>query len=64
MFNEQMYARTFEQRKKAYDRMQEILWEYQPMIFLAGPDILTGARKSVGNFRPAVLEPYVQRMTR
>jgi peptide/nickel transport system substrate-binding protein len=55
----QMYARTFEQRKKLYDHAQEILWEYQPMIFLASPDILTGARKSVGNFRPAVLEPYV-----
>lgn len=59
LFNEQMYARTFEQRKKLYDRMQELLWEYQPMIFLASPDILTGAKKSVGNFRPAVLEPYV-----
>jgi peptide/nickel transport system substrate-binding protein len=59
LINEQMYARTFETRKKLYDRAQEILWEYQPMIFLASPDILTGARKSVGNFRPAVLEPYV-----
>ena len=55
----QMYARTFEQRKKLFDRAQELLWEYQPMIFLASPDILTGARNSVGNFRPAVLEPYV-----
>lgn len=59
LINEQMYARTFEQRKKLYDRAQEILWDYQPMIFLASPDILTGARKAVGNFRPAVLEPYV-----
>ena len=59
LINDQMYARTFEQRKKLYDRAQEILWDYQPMIFLASPDILTGARKAVGNFRPAVLEPYV-----
>jgi len=59
LFNAQMYARTFEERKKLYDRMQEILWDNQPMIFLASPDILTGARKSVGNFRPAVLQPYV-----
>ena len=59
LMKEQMYARTFEQRKKLYDRAQEILWDYQPMIFLASPDILTGARKAVGNFRPAVLEPYV-----
>ena len=59
LIDEQMYAHTFEQRKKLYDRAQELLWEYQPMIFLASPDILTGAKKSVGNFRPAVLEPYV-----
>jgi len=59
LIDEQMYARTFEQRKKLYDRAQELLREYQPMIFLASPDILTGAKKSVGNFRPAVLEPYV-----
>lgn len=59
LINEQMYARTFAQRKKLYDRAQEILWEYQPMIFLASPHILTGARNSVGNFQTAVLEPYV-----
>jgi len=59
LIDEQMYARSFEQRKKLYDRAQEILWEHQPMIFLASPDILAGAKKSVGNFRPAVLEPYV-----
>jgi len=59
LIEEQMSARTFEQRKKLYDRAQEILAETQPMIFLASPDILTGAKNSVGNFHPAVLEPYV-----
>jgi peptide/nickel transport system substrate-binding protein len=55
----QMSARTFEQRKNLYDRAQEILAAQQPMIFLASPDILAGAKNSVGNFRPAVLEPYL-----
>jgi peptide/nickel transport system substrate-binding protein len=59
LIEEQMSARTFEQRKKLYDRAQEILAENQPMIFLASPDILVGAKSSVGNFHPAVLEPYV-----
>ena len=59
LIGEQMSARTFEQRKKLYDRAQEILAEYQPMIFLASPDILAGAKNSVGNFHPAVLEPYI-----
>ncbi len=59
LIGEQMSARTFEQRKKLYDRAQEILAENQPMIFLASPNILAGAKNSVGNFHPAVLEPYV-----
>jgi len=59
LIEEQMSARTFEPRKKLYDRAQEILAENQPMIFLASPDILAGAKNSIGNFHPAVLEPYV-----
>jgi peptide/nickel transport system substrate-binding protein len=55
----QLDAPSYEQRKKLFDRVQEILAENQPMIFLASPDILAGAKKSVGNFHPAVLEPYV-----
>jgi peptide/nickel transport system substrate-binding protein len=47
------------QRKKLYDHVQEILAENQPMIFLASPDILVGAKNTIGNFHPAVLEPYV-----
>lgn len=59
LIEEQMSSRTFEQRKKLYDRAQEILAENQPMIFLASPDILAGAKNSIGNFHPVVLEPYV-----
>jgi len=59
LIEDQMSARTFEQRKKLYDRAQEILADNQPMIFLASPDILAGAKNSIGNFHPAVLEPYV-----
>jgi peptide/nickel transport system substrate-binding protein len=59
LIEEQMWAGTFEQRKKLYDRAQEILAEEQPIIFLASPHILVGAKNVVGNFHPAVLEPYV-----
>lgn len=59
LMERQMDAASFEQRKKLFDRVQEILAEYQPMIFLASPDILTGAKNTVGNFHPAVLEPYL-----
>jgi peptide/nickel transport system substrate-binding protein len=56
---EQLVATSYERRKKLFDRVQEILAEEQPMIFLASPDILVAAKASVGNFHPAVLEPYV-----
>jgi peptide/nickel transport system substrate-binding protein len=59
LMEQQLTATNTAQRKKLYDRVQEILTEHQPMIFLASPDVLVGAKKSIGNFRPAVLEPYV-----
>jgi peptide/nickel transport system substrate-binding protein len=59
LMEQQLAAPSYEQRKKSFDRVQEILAENQPMIFLASPDILVGAKNSVGNFHPAVLEPYV-----
>jgi peptide/nickel transport system substrate-binding protein len=59
LMEQQLATPSFEQRKKLYNRVQQILADYQPMIFLASPDILTGAKNNIGNFRPAVLEPYV-----
>jgi peptide/nickel transport system substrate-binding protein len=59
LMEQQLAARSFAQRKKFYDRVQQILAEYQPMIFLASPNILAGAKNVIGNFHPAVLEPYV-----
>jgi len=59
LMEQQLATPSYEQRKKLYDRVQEILAEQQPMIFLASPDILAGAKSTIGNFHPAVLEPYV-----
>ncbi len=59
LMEQQLAAPSFEQRKRFYDQVQQILAEYQPMIFLASPNILVGAKNAIGNFHPAVLEPYV-----
>jgi peptide/nickel transport system substrate-binding protein len=59
LMEQQLATAGYEQRKKLYDRVQEILAQNQPMIFLASPDILVGAKNSIANFHPAVLEPYV-----
>jgi peptide/nickel transport system substrate-binding protein len=59
LMEQQLAAPSYEQRKKLYGRVQEILAEEEPMIFLASPDILVGAKNLIGNFHPTVLEPYV-----
>jgi peptide/nickel transport system substrate-binding protein len=45
-------------RKRLYDRVQEIVAEDLPVICLASPNILVGAKDRVGNFQPAILDPY------
>jgi len=59
LMEQQLATAGYDQRKKLFDRVQEILAQNQPMIFLASPDILVGAKNSIANFHPAVLEPYV-----
>jgi peptide/nickel transport system substrate-binding protein len=46
-------------RKRLYDNVQEIVAQNLPFIFLVSPNILVAAKSTVGNFRPAILEPYV-----
>ena len=45
-------------RKAMYDRVQSIVAEQQPFIFLAAPHILVAARGDLANFQPAVLDHY------
>lgn len=45
-------------RKKLYDRVQVILSEQAPMIFLVSPHIVVAQRGNVGNFRPAILNHF------
>lgn len=54
----QLTTTDYAARKKLYDRVQEILAENVPLVFLLSPNILVAAQATVGNFRPAILEPY------
>src|SRR6202022_3003662 len=58
LMNEQMVTLDYHKRKKLYDRVQQIISEQLPFIFLATPHILAGAKAEVGNFQPALLEHY------
>jgi peptide/nickel transport system substrate-binding protein len=44
-------------RKAAYDRVQEIVAEQLPFIYLVHKDALVGVSARVGNARPAILQP-------
>ena len=59
LMEQQLETVAVKPRKALYDRVQLLLAEHEPMMFLASPDILVGAKNSIGNFHPAVLEPYV-----
>jgi peptide/nickel transport system substrate-binding protein len=59
LMQQQEVTLDFAKRKKLYDRVQEIVSQNLPVICLASPNILVAARDRVGNFRPAILDPYV-----
>jgi len=48
-----------QERKRQYDRVQELVAENLPLIPLISPNVLVGARAGLGNFRPAILDHYV-----
>ena len=54
----QMVTTSYVERKKLFDRVQEIVAENQPLVALVSPNLLVGANKDLGNFRPALIEPY------
>jgi peptide/nickel transport system substrate-binding protein len=58
LMRRQIVTRKYAERKPLFDRVQELLMENLPLIPLVSPNILTGARKGLQNFRPAVLEHY------
>ncbi len=46
-------------RKQAYDRVQVIVAEHDPVICLVSPNILVGAKNSVGGIKPAVMRRHL-----
>jgi peptide/nickel transport system substrate-binding protein len=58
LMQQQMVTLDYGKRKKLYDRVQQIIAENVPFVFLATPDVLVGAKSQIGNFHPAVLDHY------
>ena len=58
LMQRQMITTNYLRRKQLYDRVQQLISDNLPVIFLATPDVLVGANNDVGNFNPGVLDPY------
>jgi peptide/nickel transport system substrate-binding protein len=54
----QMVTLNPAERRKLYDRVQEIVVDQSPMIFLVSPNVVVAQRGNVGNFRPAVMDHF------
>ena len=49
----------YKKRKQAYDRVQEIIAQYEPVICLVSPNVLVGAKDSFAGTKPAVLRHHM-----
>ena len=58
LMQQQMITLSYDKRKRLYDRVQQLISENLPFIFLATPNVLAGAKAQIGNFHPAVLDHY------
>lgn len=58
LMHEQLVTLDPDRRKALYDRVQQIVFDYHPIMALVSPHILVGADKELGNFRPGILPPY------
>ncbi|MGH9688249.1 MAG: ABC transporter substrate-binding protein [Candidatus Acidiferrales bacterium] len=59
LMNQQLVTLNYAKRRQLYDQVQQIVAKQLPIICLASPDVLVGAKDRVGNFNPAILEPCV-----
>jgi peptide/nickel transport system substrate-binding protein len=58
LMNQQLVTLNYARRKALYDQVQQIVAQDLPVICLASPHILIGAKNRIGNFHPAILAPY------
>jgi peptide/nickel transport system substrate-binding protein len=58
LMRRQLSARSYESRKQLYDRVQAIVAEQLPLVFLVSPNVLVGGRHGLANFRPAVVDHH------
>jgi peptide/nickel transport system substrate-binding protein len=58
LMQRQLTTRDTQERRRAYDRVQQLVADHLPIIPLVSPNLIVGARKGVANFRPTVHEHH------
>lgn len=59
LMRDQASSMNARKRKQYFDRVQEIVWEQEPFIYLVNRDALAAVSPSVRNAHPVVLSPHV-----
>jgi len=59
LMREQASTLDLKKRKQAIDRVQEIVWEQEPFIYLVNKHALSAVSPNLHNVHPAVLRPQV-----
>jgi len=59
LMQQQMTTLDYKKRKKLYDRVQQIVAQYDPIICLVSPNVLVGMKDSIEGIRPAVLNHHL-----
>jgi peptide/nickel transport system substrate-binding protein len=49
----------YRKRKQAYDRVQELVAQFDPVICLVSPHVLVASKNTIGGLKPAVMGDYV-----
>ncbi len=49
----------YTKRKQAYDRVQELIATYDPVICMVSPNVLVGAKTSLAGVKPSVMRNYL-----
>jgi peptide/nickel transport system substrate-binding protein len=55
----QAATQNLKKRKQAVDRVQEIVWQQQPFLYLVNKDALSAVSSNLHNAHPVVLRPQV-----
>jgi peptide/nickel transport system substrate-binding protein len=58
LMRQQLSTLRVKDRKRLYDRVQQLIAENLPLICVVSPNILVAARNRVENFQPAILDHY------